>query len=168
MKFSNVFIPIIATCLLSLVGCSDNDKKYYSQENRLPTSTAASFETQADIAIDGQVEGADEDSDPLTYAAITQPTNGTLAFESDGSFTYTPAATFTGMDEFTFNVSDGTATSQSATVMITVNPQEVAFSTFSRAAFAQAPTDEPLPVKGRLIEQDVMEENAYDDLLTDN
>src|SRR5262249_52852267 len=40
---------------------------------------------------------------------------------SDGSFSYTPAANFNGSDSFTYRASDGTLTSQPATVTLTIN-----------------------------------------------
>ena len=58
---------------------------------------------------------------PLTSAqAVTQPTNGTLTFNSDGTFTYVPAHNFAGVDTFTYTASDGTFSSAPATVTITV------------------------------------------------
>ena len=52
----------------------------------------------------------------------SDPANGTLSINPDGSFNYTPNAGFTGTDSFTYRAGDGTATSNVATAMITVNP----------------------------------------------
>jgi len=50
---------------------------------------------------------------------VTQPTYGDVVLNSDGSFAYTPnLLTFTGTDSFTYQVSDGTFTSNTATVTI--------------------------------------------------
>lgn len=167
MSNVNVLLSCVALGALFLTGCSDNNKAK-TPMNSLPTATAASFTTEADIPLTGQLAGMDADYDSLTFAVLTQPSNGTLALTATGSFTYTPNATVTGMDEFSFTVSDGSGTSAGAAVMITIDLQEVAFSDYSRAAFAQSPTDEPLAIKGRLIEQDVVAEDAYDDLLSGN
>ena len=49
--------------------------------------------------------------------------NGTLINNLDGTFDYTPNAGFIGVDSFTYTVDDnGSATSNEATVTITVNP----------------------------------------------
>ena len=48
------------------------------------------------------------------------PASGTVALNPDGSFTYTPAANFNGIDSFTYTASDGTAVSNVATVTISV------------------------------------------------
>ena len=64
----------------------------------------------------------DPDGDPLTAVLVTGPAHGTLTFNPDGSFVYTPAANYAGPDSFTYTVSDGDQTSAPATVTLTVNP----------------------------------------------
>ncbi len=64
------------------------------------------------------------DTDPnnraLTAALVAGPAHGMLTLNSDGSFTYTPATNFVGTDSFTYNDTDGLATSNTATVTLTV------------------------------------------------
>lgn len=66
----------------------------------------------------------DNDTDPeggtLVAALVSQPVNGNVVLSTDGSFTYTPDADFSGLDTFTYDTSDGTATSAPATVTIDV------------------------------------------------
>jgi VCBS repeat-containing protein len=50
------------------------------------------------------------------------PSHGSLILNGDGSFVYTPAAAFNGQDSFTYQTTDGSLTSNTATVTITVNP----------------------------------------------
>jgi large repetitive protein len=47
--------------------------------------------------------------------------HGHVILNSDGSYTYTPAANFNGTDSFSYTASDGETTTTSATVNITVN-----------------------------------------------
>jgi hypothetical protein len=61
---------------------------------------------------------APHDSDPI-YTIVTQPTRGTLTGVAP-QLVYTPNANYNGVDSFTFTVSDGLATSASATVSIAV------------------------------------------------
>ena len=63
---------------------------------------------------------SDAEGDPLTAVLDTGPTNGTLALSDDGSFTYTPTLNYNGIVTFTYRASDGTDTSGTATVTITV------------------------------------------------
>src|SRR4029453_14093997 len=48
------------------------------------------------------------------------PGHGALTLNANGSFSYTPAADFAGSDSFTYRASDGTLTSNPATVAISV------------------------------------------------
>jgi len=57
----------------------------------------------------------------LSAELVSGPSHGTLALSADGSFTYTPAAGFTGTESFTYQASDGILTSNVATVTIAVN-----------------------------------------------
>ncbi|OVE81807.1 hypothetical protein BVY04_02385 [bacterium M21] len=63
----------------------------------------------------------DEDHDTLTVLKQTDPANGTVTLNVDGSFTYTPNLDFSGTDSFTYLVNDGTVDSNIATVTIAVN-----------------------------------------------
>ncbi len=56
----------------------------------------------------------------LTAAKVTDPTHGTLDFQSTGAFTYTPAANYFGQDSFTYTATDSTGTSAPTTVTINV------------------------------------------------
>lgn len=58
----------------------------------------------------------------LSAVLASPPANGTVVLNADGSFTYTPCANFTGTDSFAYVASDGSATSDPATVTITVEP----------------------------------------------
>lgn len=167
MKHFSALLPLIfAIATTTLVGCGGSDKKPKPQPvNTIPTASAASFNTQTDTQLTGMLTAMDADGDALVYSAASQPSSGTLTLAANGSFTYLPDATVTGSDQFTFSVSDGKQTSSIATVSITIETLQVSFSVYSRSAYAQMPTDEPLPVNGREFAQDVSEETAYDDLL---
>ncbi len=64
------------------------------------------------------------DTDPsslaLSASMVTTVSHGTLTLNSDGSFSYTPAAGFYGADSFSYKVSDGNLSSNTATVAISV------------------------------------------------
>ncbi len=62
------------------------------------------------------------DTDPasggLTIASHTGPSHGSVVLNSDGTFTYTPAANYFGDDTFTYVAADGTNTSNRGKVTI--------------------------------------------------
>ena len=51
------------------------------------------------------------DTDPNNYALtalkVTGPTNGTVALNTNGRFTYTPNPNYIGFDSFTYEANDG-------------------------------------------------------------
>ncbi len=74
------------------------------------------------------VLGNDTDADSgttLSAIPVSSPSNGTLALNANGAFSYTPQAGFTGTDSFTYRATDGQDTSNLATVSITVGNQPV-------------------------------------------
>jgi Ca2+-binding RTX toxin-like protein len=87
-----------------------------------PVATDGSFAGDEDSTISGQVAANDQDSDPLNYILGAGPAHGSLSFNSDGSFVYTPNADYNGSDSFTYRASDGTAESGFATVSLDVTP----------------------------------------------
>ena len=64
----------------------------------------------------------DPDGPSMSVVSGTSPLTGSLSLNSDGSFTYTPLANYTGIDTFTYQISDGTNTSAFVTVTININP----------------------------------------------
>jgi len=79
--------------------------------------------TTLDVAAPGVLTNdSDPENDPLTAVLVSNVSNGNLTLNSDGSFSYTPNANFNGSDSFTYTANDGTASSNVATVTITVNP----------------------------------------------
>lgn len=161
----HIYLKTAATLLImiALAACSDDDSV-----NSVPTAASASLTTQTNTAIMDNVTGNDPDGDTLAYAIVTAPVSGSLTLDTSGSFTYQPALDQTGTDSFEFSVSDGINSAAVATIDITIENLEVSFAEYSRQAFSQLPTDEPLSLKGRTFIQDVEDESAYDDLLMDN
>ena len=64
----------------------------------------------------------DPDGDSLTVTGNTDPTNGTVTVNPNGSLTYTPDPNYNGLDSFTYDISDGNGGTDTATITITVNP----------------------------------------------
>ncbi len=82
-------------------------------------ATAAGTALVLDIAADLMANDSDADGDTLAFVGVTQPANGTLTDNGNGTLTYTPNAGFEGTDSFTYTISDGTST-DTATVTLSV------------------------------------------------
>ncbi|GAC04662.1 Ig-like domain-containing protein [Paraglaciecola chathamensis] len=148
-----------------LAGCDfggDDDDK-----NVAPSAVSVDLTTQTETAIVDMLSATDDDGDDLTFSLADTPSLGTVMVSENGDFTYQPNPEVTGSDSFTFTVSDGVNEPVSGSVNITIEALAVTFSTYSRAAFAQDPQDEPLVTNGRSFTQDVEDPDAYNDLLPD-
>jgi len=76
----------------------------------------------------GTLTATDAENRTLTYAIVSDPTNGAVNLEaSNGAFTYTPNADYVGVDTFTFQASADTVVSNTATVTVTITaaPDEI-------------------------------------------
>src|SRR5207244_2238830 len=89
-------------------------------------ATAESYTTAEDTALTVNAasglltHATDIDGDPLTAVLVSGPSYGTLSVNSNGSFSYTPAANYNGSDSFVYKINDGTADSNLATVSLTI------------------------------------------------
>ena len=93
--------------------------------NDAPVATGNAYSTAEDTALTVPAPGvlgndSDPDGDPLTAVLVTGPSHGSLTLNANGSFSYTPAADYAGSDSFSYRASDGTMTSNVATVAISV------------------------------------------------
>ena len=94
--------------------------------NVAPIADDDAYGTDENVALNVGAPGVlgndtDPNLDPLTAVQVTGPTNGSLTFNANGSFTYTPVANYYGSDSFTYKANDGVLDSNVATVTITVN-----------------------------------------------
>ncbi|MEC0249586.1 Ig-like domain-containing protein, partial [Paenibacillus chitinolyticus] len=90
--------------------------------NDAPVTADLALTTPEDTPLTGAVAAADADGDVLTFLLGTLPTNGTAAVLQDGTFTYTPAPDFNGLDSFAIVVNDGSGGSAISNVTVTVTP----------------------------------------------
>ncbi|MCB9257550.1 MAG: tandem-95 repeat protein, partial [Chitinophagales bacterium] len=70
---------------------------------------------------DVSTNDTDPDNDVLSFDNVTNPSNGTLVFNPDGTYTYTPAPGFDGQDEFTYVVCDDGIPSLCDTATVVIN-----------------------------------------------
>lgn len=82
-----------------------------------------------DTAIGGNWLANDSVPDGVQAVTVTvAAANGTAVINTDGTFTYSPAADFNGTDSFTYQVTDTDGDTASATITVTVAPQDDAIA----------------------------------------
>lgn len=99
--------------------------------NSAPVISNSAFSVQQGQSISPEIGllgglASDADGDAISFELVGTTGNGTLGFNSDGTFSYTPNAGFSGSDSFSYRVSDGVGYSQSATVTLDVNNERPA------------------------------------------
>ena len=94
-----------------------------------PVAVSETYQTNYNTPVSGNVSPNDSDpeNDPLTFSIHSQPANGTVTLNSDGSFTYTPNNGFSGEDFFIYRVTDNTTSNPnfanaSATIVVGAAP----------------------------------------------
>ncbi|MEZ4884217.1 MAG: Ig-like domain-containing protein [Chitinophagales bacterium] len=125
--FSYIVCDSFNACDTAQVGVAVGDVDCL---NNAPIAVDDDFTTPQGTAISFDVleNDSDPDGDNLTAAPITEPANGTLLQEEDGTFTYIPNADFIGTDYFLYTACDDGTTPplcDTAVVTIVVQPSEV-------------------------------------------
>jgi hypothetical protein len=120
--------------------------------NRAPVANDDRFQLDEDQVLEVSALGvlendSDTEGQPLTVVLVSDVSHGSLILNEDGSFTYAPDLDYNGLDSFTYQVSDGDLSSNSATVSI-----EVAFVNDIPLAFDDMVQGE----EGVIIEIDVL------------
>ncbi|ETR69419.1 MAG: hypothetical protein OMM_09610, partial [Candidatus Magnetoglobus multicellularis str. Araruama] len=79
--------------------------------NQSPVAGSGSYTSQTinEDTTFTMTAGYDPDGDSLTITSLSGPSNGTLSFDhTNVVITYTPTANYSGADQFTYQLSDGT------------------------------------------------------------
>lgn len=92
-----------------------------------PLAVNDAYEMEQDMTLSVLAPGvlgndSDPNGDAITALMVDAPAHGSLTMASDGFFSYTPPAGYTGTITFTYRATDGAHQSELATVTITVNP----------------------------------------------
>src|SRR5207249_5016224 len=95
--------------------------------NDAPVAVNDTYTTAEDTLLNVAAPGvlandSDVDGDSLSAVLVSQPTHGSLTLNSNGSFSYTPAANYNGTDSFTYKATDGSPQSLHDTLTITIRP----------------------------------------------
>lgn len=105
----------------------NNDVVLTRPRNALPLAIADQYSVMANSSLTISAPGVlandtDPDGDPLTVSQnlLQSPAHGTVTLAVDGSFTYTPAAFFSGTDTLVYQIEDSGGGVGQATVTIQV------------------------------------------------
>jgi len=91
-------------------------------QNDAPVAKSQTLTIKEDLAAAITLVATDADGNTLSYALVGTPQHGVLT-GSGANLTYTPNKDYSGSDSFSFKANDGTVDSNTATVNITVTPQ---------------------------------------------
>jgi hypothetical protein len=109
------------------LGSSDSEPHQVAAANAPPAAAADAatvFEDAAAAAIDVVSNDSDPNGDAVAIlgGSVSSASNGTAAAISSTQVSYTPAPDFNGTDTFTYQASDGSLSSNAATVTVNVTP----------------------------------------------
>lgn len=125
----------------SVNGCTSSLSNTVIVNAILVIAQDASFSTESNKSVAITMTATSSNSFLVTFAIVSGPSHGTLsaimqptigAPTQTAMVTYSPAAEYLGTDSFTFNVTNGSETSNTATITITISsPVETAPSLIS-------------------------------------
>lgn len=105
-------LALSAVCAFSVAGAADGSS---------PIAENMEFETMRNISFGDMLSASDPDGDELSFELTTEPSKGSVALNSDGSFVYTPFDGKRGKDYFGYKVIDPEGNcSEEATVIIKI------------------------------------------------
>ncbi|MFY9318091.1 Ig-like domain-containing protein [Lentibacter algarum] len=85
-----------------------------------PVDDMATTDEDTPVVINVLSNDTDPEGDVLTVVDASEPANGTVVINPDGTVTYTPSAGFTGQDTFEYTVEDAGGNYSSAVVFVQV------------------------------------------------
>jgi len=109
------------TCISYYYDAAGNRTQLLSTGPGTPVANNASITTAANtpVTFDPRVDARSPSCYPLTITSVTAPNHGTAVVINSGTaVTYTPAANYTGPDNFNYTVSDGHGGTASATISV--------------------------------------------------
>lgn len=123
-RLCDTLTPAVSGCAAKVSLC-DIGKVTVTIINRPPVAIDDINSTFKNTPVSGTVatNDFDPDNNPLTFTKTSGPSHGTIVFNSDGTYTYTPSANYVGTDVITYTACDDGSPSlcASATLTITVN-----------------------------------------------
>lgn len=98
--------------------------------NAAPVTSLDTYATPKNVDLAGAAgvlaNDVDPDGDPMTATVVSPPATGTLSLAADGSFTFVPAAGWTGTVTFVYAASDGLASATASATIVVTNSTPIA------------------------------------------
>ncbi|MCE9560704.1 MAG: cellulose binding domain-containing protein [Planctomycetes bacterium] len=106
--------------------------------NRPPVAVNDAVHTDPSTAARVSVlaNDTDPDGDPISVTAVGTAAHGTVVRNTDGTITYTPTTGYTGLDTFTYSISDGRGGTASGSVTVTISATTTTPSSWPAHVFA--------------------------------
>ena len=116
-------LPIVIACVMLSTAGSAAAQAPVAVDDLYTAPSGFLLQVEAPGVLENDHDGGGEPPPPPTAVAtlVSDVTHGLLFLNGDGSFDYTSDPDFIGNDTFTYYFVDGTATSNTATVTITVD-----------------------------------------------
>ncbi|WP_198553793.1 Ig-like domain-containing protein [Tenacibaculum sp. Bg11-29] len=93
--------------------------------NDAPVANNDTGTTEVDVPVNGNLTSNDFDSNgdliTINSTPVTNPTNGTVIIDANGTYTYTPTSGFIGVDTFEYEICDNGSPSLCDTAVVTIN-----------------------------------------------
>ncbi|KKK99953.1 tandem-95 repeat protein [Rheinheimera mesophila] len=117
-----------------ITGVDSSGESLYSEQHVIqpvgapefsaPVASPDQFSVNEDTEFRGSLLGNDSHPDARRFSldpqAVRSPENGVVVLNTDGSFSYTPAANFSGSDSFIYQITDTQGLTAQALVSLTV------------------------------------------------
>jgi gliding motility-associated-like protein/uncharacterized repeat protein (TIGR01451 family) len=135
-----------------------------SAENDPPVALDDVYTTNEDQDLIGDLSTNDSDpveGDNLVYqpTPLSNPLNGTVVINPDGSFTYTPEPNFFGSDSFIYRVCDDGITSMCATATANITVDPINDPPQAQDDLASGDPGTPIVIDALLNDLDIDEDN---------
>lgn len=99
----------------------ENELRLY-QYNLPPTVSNADYTFDEDTTINEVLSATDPEGDAVIFELVEPASNGSVALNADGSFSYEPELNFNGEDSFIFSAEDVHGGKSEAKVTLNINP----------------------------------------------
>ncbi|WP_437883338.1 retention module-containing protein [Pseudomonas sp. LRF_L74] len=122
------------------------------------TISSLNVTTDEDESYQGSLATRDANGDTITYSVTTNPGNGTLVLNPDGTWVYTPNQDYNGQDSFQVTVTDSRGASSQLVVNVGVTPVNdapVANTVTPVDLLDTSANDSYQPITGQLTATDV-------------